>query len=97
MIHDLKRRSAQAVEQYHAILDEEDARQGTPAKERPDSVVILGQLFLEASLTSVERKKLVRAPGLSVLGEAPSDTVCQGRSHTRTLRTGAIVAGGGRH
>ncbi|WP_020091113.1 AAA family ATPase [Methylobacterium sp. 285MFTsu5.1] len=77
MIHDLKRRSAQAVEQYHAILDEEDRQAASPARQtapsaRPYSLVILGQLLLEASLTPVERKRLAKTPGLSVLIESPT-------------------------
>ena len=78
MIQDLKRRSAQAVEQYHAILDEEEARQAVPSAKqaassaRPYSLVILGQLLLDASLTPAERKRLAKTPGLSVLIESPT-------------------------
>ncbi|WP_020093892.1 AAA family ATPase [Methylobacterium sp. 285MFTsu5.1] len=78
MIQDLKRRSAKAAEQYHAILDEEEARQAASSARqadpaaRPYSLVILGQLLLDASLTPVERKRLAKAPGLSVLIESPT-------------------------
>ncbi len=76
MIQDLKRRSATAVEQYHAILDEEEARQAEARQAvpsvRPYSIMILGQLLLDAALTPIERKRLARAPGLSVLIESPT-------------------------